>query len=185
MKLHLGCGKRFIPGFIHIDKSYYDHIDHFTDVSDLRIIKNGSCSLIYASHVLEYFDFQEARAVLIEWFNKLEKGGILRISLPDFNALIKVYDLTNNNIDKIIGPLFGRIEIEDVTLGELKTVYHKTVFNEKKLLNLLKECGFVDIRKYDWKTTIHKDYDDHSQAYYPHMDKENGLQISLNIEAIK
>jgi len=27
--------------------------------------------------------------------------------------------------------------------------------------------------------------DDHSQAYLPHMDKENGILISLNIEATK
>jgi hypothetical protein len=28
-------------------------------------------------------------------------------------------------------------------------------------------------------------FDDHSQAYIPHMDKENGTLISLNIETIK
>ena len=32
---------------------------------------------------------------------------------------------------------------------------------------------------------IHIDYDDYSQAYYPHMDKDNGILISLNVEAIK
>jgi len=31
------------------------------------------------------------------------------------------------------------------------------------------------------KTSI----DDHSKAYFPHMDKENGKLLSLNIEAIK
>ena len=44
---------------------------------------------------------------------------------------------------------------------------------------------FVNVRRYDWRQTIHKDYDDHSQAYYPHMDKENGLLMSLNVEADK
>ena len=29
------------------------------------------------------------------------------------------------------------------------------------------------------------DFDDHSQAYLPHMDKENGTSMSLNVECIK
>ncbi|GAG94071.1 unnamed protein product, partial [marine sediment metagenome] len=33
--------------------------------------------------------------------------------------------------------------------------------------------------------TIHKGYDDCSQSYIPHMDKEHGLLISLNVEAEK
>ncbi|HAI38830.1 MAG TPA: methyltransferase, partial [Maribacter sp.] len=39
--------------------------------------------------------------------------------------------------------------------------------------------------KYDWRQTEHAKFDDHSQAYIPHMDKENGTLISLNIEAVK
>jgi len=41
------------------------------------------------------------------------------------------------------------------------------------------------VRRYDWRQTLHKDHDDHSQAYIPHMDKENGRLISLNVEAEK
>ena len=41
------------------------------------------------------------------------------------------------------------------------------------------------MRTYDWEKTIHKDYDDYSQAYIPHMQKDTGLMMSLNVEAIK
>lgn len=27
MKIHLGCGKRYIPGFYHVDVVDYPHID--------------------------------------------------------------------------------------------------------------------------------------------------------------
>jgi len=66
-----------------------------------------------------------------------------------------------------------------------KTLYHKTVYSFDSLKDLLEENGFNNVHRYDWKNTIHKDYDDHSQAYFPHMDKENGLLVSLNIEATK
>jgi len=31
----------------------------------------------------------------------------------------------------------------------------------------------------------HSNVDDHLQTYYPHMDKENGISVSLNMEAVK
>ena len=38
------------------------------------------------------------------------------------------------------------------------------------------------MQQWDWREVDHGKYDDHSQAYYPHMDKENGIAVSLNIE---
>jgi hypothetical protein len=37
----------------------------------------------------------------------------------------------------------------------------------------------------DWRATEHAGIDDYSQAYFPHMDKEFGIQVSLNVEARK
>lgn len=64
-------------------------------------------------------------------------------------------------------------------------MYHKTTYTFSSLREMLESEGFGNVRRYDWRQTIHKDYDDHSQAYYPHMDKENGILISLNVEATK
>ena len=50
---------------------------------------------------------------------------------------------------------------------------------------LLEENGFKNIKLYDWRETEHSQFDDHSQAYFPHLDKENGLLVSLNIECQK
>ena len=36
-----------------------------------------------------------------------------------------------------------------------------------------------------WRQTIHKDYDDFSQAYIPHIDKKHGILMSLNLGAEK
>ena len=42
-----------------------------------------------------------------------------------------------------------------------------------------------NIDKYDWSKTEHSKFDDHSQAFLPHMDKQNGTLISLNVECVK
>lgn len=35
VKLHLGCGSKYIPGFIHCDLGGCDHIDYKQDMRDL------------------------------------------------------------------------------------------------------------------------------------------------------
>jgi hypothetical protein len=53
------------------------------------------------------------------------------------------------------------------------------------LEKLLRNIGMRKIRKYDWRKTEHARFDDHSQSYLPHMNKEDGTLISLNVECTK
>lgn len=184
MKLHLGGGKRYIPGFIHIDIDKYPHIDYIHDIGTLPMIKNNSVELIYFCHGLEYFDRVEVKRVLKEWKRVLKKRGILRLAVPDFEVLVKVYK-KYKDLNKIEGPLYGRWQVTTKSKKNPQIIYHKTVYDFGSLKNVLENAGFYNIKRYDWKKTIHKDYDDYSQAYIPHMDKKRGMLISLNIEATK
>jgi len=66
-----------------------------------------------------------------------------------------------------------------------ETIYHKTVYDFRSLKSLLEGIGMREVKHYDWKKTEHSEFDDHSQAYLPHMDKEKGTSMSLNMECIK
>jgi predicted SAM-dependent methyltransferase len=183
LKLHLGCWKRYIPGFVHVDLCDLPHIDYKHDVSSLPMFSDQTVDLIYASHVLEYFDREEVKRVLSEWRRILKTGGKLMVAVPDFRALIEVYQKTGR-LSNILGPLYGRMELV-TSEGTKCLIYHRTVYDFDSLRETLEACGYASVHKYDWKATIHKDYDDHSQAYYPHMEKEHGLLISLNVEGIR
>lgn len=176
MKLHLGCGKRHIPGFVHIDAVDYPHIDHVASIDNLSFIQNGSVDLIYNCHVLEHFKRRDVERVLREWHRVLKPGGVLRISVPDFAKLCEVYQ-RYGKIDLIIGALFGR---QDYLYN-----IHYNVFDLPSLTDVLQRSGFNNVQQYDWRHTEHADMDDYSQAYIPHMDKENGILISLNVECQK
>ena len=76
-KLHLGCGNRYLPGYIHIDIDNYEHIDINSSINDLNMFKDNSVNEIYSSHSLEYFDIFEVEDVLEEWKRVLCSGGIL------------------------------------------------------------------------------------------------------------
>ena len=180
--LNLGCWHRHIPGWVHVDLCDMPHIDHKTSIDKLPMFEDGSVDLIYSSHSFEYFDRQQAVDVLAEWNRVLKPGGTLRLAVPDFDSLLKVYAQTGE-IKRVLGPLYGRMEIE--TGDGPAMLYHKTTYNFDSLAEILGENGFENVQRYDWQQTIHKDYDDHSQAYFPHMDKENGILVSLNVEATK
>lgn len=176
MKLHLGCGKVYIPGFIHVDVIPYKHIDYVRSVDDLDNFENNSIELIYASHILEHFKRNEVLDTLDEWYRILKIDGTLRIAVPDFEKAVRVYQ-KNKDIDEILGLLMGG-QTYDYN-------FHHIVFDFEYLKKQLEKVGFKNIKRYDWRKTIHKDYDDYSQAYLPHMDKENGTLMSLNVECQK
>ena len=129
----------------------------------------------------EYFDRVQAPAVLAEWRRVLKPSATLRLAVPDFGALVEVYQ-KYGELQRVLGPLYGRWGI-DVD-GSRSTLYHRTVYDFDSLKVLLMECGFTNVRRYVVEDTIHKDYDDYSQAYVPHMDS-TGILISLNVEADK
>lgn len=178
MKLHLGCGPRYIPGFLHIDAQHAPHVDIVGPVEQLPF-EDNSVSLIYASHVLEHFGRYAYKAVLKEWFRVLKPGGILRLSVPDFAACAAIYYENGlaDGLSGLVGLIIGGQRNEHD--------FHKMIFDEDFLCHELHETGFCEVRRWDWRVTEHTDVDDYSQAHIPHMRKENGRLMSLNLEAVK
>ena len=178
MKFNIGCGWRnFGKSWIHIDGGDYDHLDS-SDIY-LKDYENGSGDLIYASHLIEYFDREEVVPLLKRWKNVLKPNGVLRLAVPDFDVCAKLYTDGKYPLDSFLGVLYGKMPMSD------KMIYHKTTYDYSSLTALLNEIGMRKVKKYNWKNTEHAQFDDHSQAYLPDMDKENGTLISLNVECIK
>ena len=178
VKLHLGCGPKHIEGFVHVDALDYPHVDHVGRVDDLTFIEDGTVTLIYASHVLEHFGRHEYQDVLREWYRVLKPGGVLRLGVPDFGACARLYaDGQISDLEMIRGLICGGQKDE--------YDYHKIIFDEKSLSSALHDVGYSETRLWDWRETEHAEMDDFSQAYIPHMAKDTGTLVSLNMEAVK
>ena len=178
-RLHLGCGSKFIPGFFHVDIQHHSHIDQLCSVEKLSFVPDGAVELIYACHVLEHFGRFQIVDVLQEWCRVLETGGVLRLSVPDFAACAAIYyeQGLKDGLSGLVGLVSGG-QRDD-------TDFHHMIFDAPLLSGLLLQAGFSEVRRWDWQNTEHSDVDDYSQAYLPHMDKETGRLMSLNLEAVK
>jgi predicted SAM-dependent methyltransferase len=183
LKLHLGCGKRFLSGYVHIDMDRHPHIDYYQDIKWLPMLADGSAREIYTCGTFEYFDrVSEVSDVLKEWKRVLCRGGLLRVSVPDFEGVVKVYE-KNRDVDGIgiLGPVFGRIEIKTETGKQV--LFHKTVYDFESLKRVLTVAGFEHVSRYDWREFLPSGYDDFSAAYVPHMDP-NGIPLGLNVVCV-
>jgi len=156
----------------------FPHVEHVGPVDRLAWCPDGAASLVYASHVLEYFDRNEALAVLTAWRRVLRSGGVLRLAVPDARLWCGLGAMMDTGA-RVIGPLWGRWPIGD------HTIYHRTGWWEADLCAALLDADYTNVRRWNWRQTEHAGHDDHSQSYWPHMHKAHGMLMSLNLEAEK
>ena len=106
----------------------------------------------------------------------MKPNGVLRLAVPNFDVCAKLYTDGKYPLNSFLGVLYGKMPMGD------KMIYHKTTYDFSSLKKLLEEVGMRNIKKYNWTDTSHSEFDDHSQAYFPHMDKNSGIHVSLIIK---
>lgn len=90
-RLHIG-GNEARNGWEIFDALRGPHVDHVGEAADLSRFAEGTFTAVYASHVLEHFDYKdEIIDVLREWRRVLRPGGSLYVSVPDLESLCRLY----------------------------------------------------------------------------------------------
>lgn len=178
--LNIGCGLKPFRGFDNLDNLDIPGIKYpKVSADDLYCIEDETYDYIYACHILEHLPRNKTFSALREWNRVLKFGGMIRISVPDWDATIKYYQKTQD-IENCLNWVFGGREKE-----ELNEYTHRRMFNIANLRSLLYEAGFKRIERYNPTQTFHASIDDFSFAVRPHMDFQNGIWMSLNLQATK
>lgn len=134
MKLNLGSGSCPIEGYVNLDgKDGYSIFPLYLSQvcgDDKPVIEE-----IRASHVLEHFGHSQSIEVLANWIGHLSLGGILKIAVPDFDDLIRRYNLGEQlNFEGIV--MGGQCDERD---------YHKSIWTESKLRMIMEGFGLKDV----------------------------------------
>lgn len=168
--LHIGCGSVILPSpFENLDTRDLPGVNHVSEAYPLTF-EDNTFDLVYSSHVLEHFEKNQTQDIVNEWVRILKPGGIIRLSVPSLENLIKIYQMTGD-MEYIIGPLMG---------GQTyKQNFHYNMFDTKRLTMYLENAGCEAVHTWDYRRTSHSKYFDFSQA------TTCEIPISLNLEARK
>jgi predicted SAM-dependent methyltransferase len=170
-RLHIG-GREKRPGWEILDVNPADHVDHVGDAIDLGRFEDGSFVEIYASHVLEHFDYRDKLVTALrEWHRVLTPGGVLRLSVPDMDILahllLQRHKLDVNQRFNVMRMIFGgHVDAHD---------YHLVGLNQDFLAGFLEAAGFDRMKR----VTRHGLFNDTSDMVVA------GTPISLNLTACK
>ena len=174
LRLNLGgAGEGFregrITGFKTVDLRPGPNTDIVGNVKDLSFCKEGTVWDIYSSNVLEHFPHTETLTVLKEWHRVLKPGGTLYLSVPDFEACVKLYQF--HGLALWVQYLIWGDQAHPLN-------FHYINFTCATLSKLLSDAGFSDIRRVKQLPLCVKDASEHKDNFL-------GISISLNMEATK
>lgn len=176
LRVHIGCGPIDIAGWVNIDARPFPHVHLASDSVALAEFSDGALGEIYLCHVLEHFSFAEVDQLLVTYQKKLSPGGVLRLSVPDFDLAIAAYRASGEDLELIRMALMGGQDYE--------FNYHKSVFNRNLLTKLLDKAGFREIETWNVVADFGVDLGDWSSGQL----RKKGVgsfPISLNLKATK
>ncbi len=170
-RLHIG-GKQKRAGWEILDVNPGPLVDHVGNAIDLSQFADGTFAEVYASHVLEHFDYKDALvAALRDWHRVLAPGGVLRLSVPDIDVLahllLQRHKLDVNQRFQVMRMMFGgHVDAHD---------YHLVGLNQEFLAGFLNAAGFHTVQR----VPRHGLFTDTSDMVVA------GTPISLNLNALK
>jgi len=182
LRLHLGCGQSYFPGYVNIDYPPSEHTvmtkssaDLYADIRTLRFAPQ-TISEIRLHHLFEHFDRPTALRLLTDWHEWLIEGGILLIETPDFDACARIIlNRWKSWPEKAVAMrhLFGS--------HEAHWAYHLEGWNKKRFRHTLRELGFVHLkfRRIRWKGTRNIFVIAEKDSTWPHERLERGVSRLL------
>jgi predicted SAM-dependent methyltransferase len=140
-KLHVGCGRNIMPGWINADVS--PRADLIIFLQRRLPFKSGYLDRIYSEHVLEHVPYRSAVYFLSEARRTLRTGGVIRIAMPDLDDLIDGYQKDWRRFDWVNWPAhrFIKTRAEMINIA-FRWWGHQHLYNREELERALQEAGF-------------------------------------------
>lgn len=143
IQLNLGCGERYIPGFVNIDFSKSLKIDICLNLGVEPLpFEDETVSLIVSSHVLEHLTKYEGLFCLKECYRVLEPGGLFYLALPAVEKVVDIFYSGHPDVPHLKGDQEWLIRALFETQFD-ETTIHKYGYTEKSLNELLQSLGFI------------------------------------------
>ncbi len=155
-KLHVGCGRNILRGWINADISPRAELIVF--LQKRLPFRTGTLERIYSEHVLEHVPYASAVFFLREAYRTLRPGGVIRIAMPDLDDLIDGYQKDWRRFDWVNWPAhrFIKTRAEMINIA-FRWWGHQHLYNQEELERALREAGFWH---YSFRQPGESDYPD-------------------------
>ena len=152
LKLHVGCGSNYKPGWVNIDL-FNPTADVALDLRERFPFADESVSLIYSEHVLEHFEYpRDVRHILQECFRILAPGGVFSVGVPDHGVVATAYATRDTSFFQQ-RRLRSYLRDGDATLMHhinynfRQDGLHKYSYDEETLRQILERVGFEQVER--------------------------------------
>ena len=154
LKLEIGAGeKKGKNDWITLDLSA--KCDLYWDLLLPLPFPKNSIDMIYSSHVLEHFTYEDLMRLLINCYGTLKVGGKFSVCVPDASIFINGY-VNPKEFDSFkycaSDPGFNfNSEIDYINYTAYMGGHHRHMFDSKNLIAILQKVGFknVNLRQFD------------------------------------
>ncbi len=155
--LNVACGDNAHPDFINLDYQWRPGIELCWDITKGIPFPARSVEGIFIEHCLEHLTYSQCCGVLKEFRRVLQPGGVVRIVVPDAELYLDLYQQSKEG--KFIE--FPYVSQQDLQNGitpmmAVNRVFrdhgHLFAYDAKTLEMMLRNTGFVDIRKESFRT---------------------------------
>ena len=146
--LNVGSGPRLRPEAINLDYSWYPGIDLVWDATKRLPFTDCRFKGVFTEHCLPHIPFERVQALLNEVFRVLDRGGVLRIVVPDGGFYIDLYSRA------VAGETVQFPFLEDALdwtpMMKLKWAfrpYFTFVYDFHTLERMLRKAGFSEVTR--------------------------------------
>jgi len=152
-KFQFGSGPHRLEGWLNTDfEPWVDGVFHL-DMRDPLPFPDNVLDIAASEHVFEHFSYEDGRKIAAELFRCLKPGGLIRMSMPDLDRYIALWN--ENPSEEQVAYMRAYVDIEHagapvtpcMTLNlAMRSFGHKFIYDRATLQDLLLKAGFVDVR---------------------------------------
>jgi predicted SAM-dependent methyltransferase len=153
--VNIGCGSRYLPGWVNLDAARGDKIDVVWDLRRGLPFPAESCAAIFGEHVIEHIPKPDAELLLRECHRALQPGGTIRLSTPDAGKFLRAYV---GDRDFLADPRFAdsaETPMDRVNMMMREYGQHLWVYDSESLILLLRKTGFSSAAEQSYGVSSH------------------------------